>query len=77
MGIVAGWLAERVMQRDHSLITNLIVGIIGATIGGFLFSSLIGLRYVAGFNLASIVVATAGAISLLAVVGAVKGRSSS
>lgn len=76
VGIIAGWLAERVMQRDHGLITNLIVGIIGAMIGGFVFSSLMGFRYVEGFNLATIVVATAGAIIFLAVVGGIRRQSS-
>ena len=29
IGIVAGWLAEKVMGRNHGLLTNLIVGVIG------------------------------------------------
>lgn len=69
VGIVAGWLAERIMGRNHGLITNLIVGVIGALVGGFLTTSLLGLRYDEGLNLASIAVATIGAIILLAVFG--------
>ena len=46
------------MGRNHGLLVNLIVGIIGAFVGGFLFSSLLGFRYAEGFNLPSIVVAT-------------------
>ncbi len=76
VGIIAGWLAERMLQRDHGLLTNLFVGILGASIGGFLFSSLMGFRYVEGFNFATIVVATAGAVILLAVASALRGRSS-
>ena len=30
IGILAGWIAEQVMGREHGLITNLIVGIVGA-----------------------------------------------
>jgi uncharacterized membrane protein YeaQ/YmgE (transglycosylase-associated protein family) len=30
IGILAGWIAERVMARNHGLITNLIVGIVGS-----------------------------------------------
>ena len=33
IGIVAGWLAEKIMKRDHGLLTNLIVGVVGALIG--------------------------------------------
>jgi len=69
VGIIAGWLAERIMGRNHGLLTNLIVGIIGALIGGFLISSLLGLRYDEGLYLGSIAVATLGAIILLAIFG--------
>ena len=29
IGIIAGWLAEKIMKRDHGLLTNLIVGVLG------------------------------------------------
>ena len=53
---------------------NLIVGIIGAFIGGFLISSLLGFHYAEGFNLPSILVATIGAVILLAVLGGFQTR---
>ena len=74
VGILAGWLAERITGRDHGLLTNLIVGVAGAFIGGLMVSSLLGFRYVEGFNLPSIVVATLGAVILLAVFGIFQGR---
>ena len=67
--LIAGWLAERITGRNHGLLTNLIVGMIGAFVGGFLASSLLGFRYEEGFNLPSIVVATVGAVALLALTG--------
>jgi uncharacterized membrane protein YeaQ/YmgE (transglycosylase-associated protein family) len=48
---------------------NLIVGVVGALIGGFLTTTLLGLRYDEGFNLPSIAVATLGAVILLAIFG--------
>ncbi len=72
VGIVAGWIAERLMGRDHGLITNLVVGIVGAMIGGFLTTNLLGLRYAEGFNLATVGIATLGAVALLAVLGGVR-----
>lgn len=76
VGMIAGWLAERLTGRDHGLLTNLVVGVAGSLVGGFLFSSLMGFRYEEGFNLATIGVATAGAVILLAMLGGFRGRRS-
>jgi uncharacterized membrane protein YeaQ/YmgE (transglycosylase-associated protein family) len=77
VGILAGWPAERITGRNHRLLINLIVGIIGAFIGGFLISSLLGFHYVEGFNLPSILVATIGAVILLAIFGGFQNRRAS
>jgi uncharacterized membrane protein YeaQ/YmgE (transglycosylase-associated protein family) len=74
VGLIAGWLAEKITGRDHGLFTNLVVGIIGALIGGFLFSSILGFQYHPGFNLASVVVATAGAVLFLFALGWMRGN---
>jgi len=71
IGIVAGWLAEKVMGRSHGLITNLIVGIVGALLGGFVAGSLLGIP-VGGFNLVTLLVAFGGAVLLLFLLGLVK-----
>jgi uncharacterized membrane protein YeaQ/YmgE (transglycosylase-associated protein family) len=34
IGLIAGWIAEKITSSDHGLITNLIVGIAGAFVGG-------------------------------------------
>ena len=65
VGLIAGWLAERFTGRNQGLIKNLVVGIIGAFIGGILFSTILGFDYRQGFNLASIIVATVGAVVFL------------
>jgi uncharacterized membrane protein YeaQ/YmgE (transglycosylase-associated protein family) len=72
VGIIAGWLAERIAGRNHGLLMNLIVGIIGASIGGFLATSVLGLHFVEGFNIATIAVATGGAVLLLAIFGGIR-----
>ena len=74
VGIIAGWLAEKITGSNHGLLTNLIVGILGAFIGGFLMSSIFHYRYTEGFNLPSILVATLGAVVLLVVLGVLRGR---
>jgi len=72
IGILAGWIAEKVMRRNHGLLTNLIVGVVGAFLGGFLASTLhIGI----GRGLIpSLLVATVGAILLLFLLGLVRPR---
>jgi uncharacterized membrane protein YeaQ/YmgE (transglycosylase-associated protein family) len=66
IGILAGWIAEKVLARRHGLLTNLIVGLIGSFVGGFLAERL-DLNY-AGF-LPSLLVSALGAIALLFIVG--------
>ncbi len=65
VGIAAGWIAEKLSNRDHGLLTNLVVGIIGALLGGFLVSTVFGFSYVRGINAPTIAVATLGALLLL------------
>ena len=72
VGLIAGWVAERVMSRGHGLLTNLVVGVIGAYLGAFLFR-LLGLTST-GF-VGALVVAIIGSIVLLAIVGAVSKRN--
>ena len=72
VGAIAGWIAEKVMRRDHGLLTNIIVGIAGGLLGGFIARAL-NLEFAGGFW-SALVIATLGAIALLAVVGAIRGR---
>ena len=72
VGILAGWIAERVTGSNHGLLTNLIVGLIGAFIGGLL-ASFFGLRPDEGFW-PQLVVATIGAIVFLFGLNAIRGR---
>ena len=74
VGIIAGWLAGRVMKGGgYGLIGDLVMGIIGAFVGGFLASAL-GLGTSVGL-IGSIVVAFIGACVLIAIVRALPGRS--
>ena len=64
IGIAAGWLAGQIMKSgSSSLLTDLIVGVIGAILGGFLFG-LMGLS--ATGLIGSLVTATVGASVLIA-----------
>ena len=66
LGGLAGWAASKVMGTDaeQGLILNVVVGIVGAFIGGFLMSFLTG-KTDFGFNIGSLLVALLGSIILL------------
>ena len=77
VGAIAGWLASLVMKtnREQGLIMDIIVGIVGAFIGGFVFNALGIGGPVSGINIGSIIVAFVGAVILLAILRAVSGRN--
>jgi uncharacterized membrane protein YeaQ/YmgE (transglycosylase-associated protein family) len=72
LGGLAGWLASIIKGTNArmGLMGNLVTGIVGALLGGWLFR-LAGGAGVTGFNLYSLLVATAGAVLLLTVMKAV------
>ena len=76
IGAIAGWLASIVMKtnREQGLIMDIIVGIVGALIGGFLFNAL-GIAGTTGFNIWSLFVAFIGAIVLLGILRLFSGRT--
>jgi uncharacterized membrane protein YeaQ/YmgE (transglycosylase-associated protein family) len=73
IGGFAGWIASKLMGTDASmgLMANIVVGILGAFIGGFVFS-FFGGTGVTGFNLYSFFVAVIGASILIYVVKVIK-----
>ena len=70
-GGIAGWLASIIMKTDSEMgvPANIIVGILGALIGGWVMT-LFGGPSVSGFNISSFLVAILGAVILLAIVRA-------
>lgn len=64
VGAIAGFLAEKIMKADMGLGMNIVVGIVGALVGGFLITQLLGFGDGEGL-IESIVVATLGAVILL------------
>lgn len=74
LGLVAGFLAGQVMKGDgYGLVGDIVLGIVGAVVGGFLASQLLGLD-VNGFNLMSILIAFVGACIVIAISRAVSGN---
>ena len=76
VGLIAGWLASQVMRGGgYGLIGDIILGVVGAVIGGFLAGALFNIpNAVNGINVTSILVAFVGAVILIALLRAVSGR---
>ncbi|MEY2618039.1 MAG: hypothetical protein RL522_1041 [Pseudomonadota bacterium] len=71
VGGVVGWLASLFMRTDaqQGILLNVIVGIIGAFIGGWVISPMVGVGSInEGISIGSFLVSLAGAVVLLAVV---------
>jgi uncharacterized membrane protein YeaQ/YmgE (transglycosylase-associated protein family) len=74
VGLIAGWIGSMIVNRSgEGLIMDIVLGVVGAVVGGFLFN-LIGHAGVTGINLYSILVAVVGAIIVLLVYHAIVRR---
>lgn len=75
LGALAGWIASLIMgtNRQQGCLMDIVVGVVGAFLGGLVFS-LFGGQGVTGFNIYSLLVAVLGAVILLWIVGAVRKK---
>jgi uncharacterized membrane protein YeaQ/YmgE (transglycosylase-associated protein family) len=76
VGGILGWLASIVMRTDgqQGIILNVIVGVVGAFLAGFIITPLIGGAPITsgGINITSLLVSFLGAVVLLAIVNLVR-----
>jgi uncharacterized membrane protein YeaQ/YmgE (transglycosylase-associated protein family) len=76
LGLIAGFIASKIVNRTGSgLILDLVLGMVGAAVGGFIFSGLFGMSGVTGLNLWSIMVSVIGAAIVLWIYEALVARS--
>lgn len=77
VGIIAGWLAGLVMKGSgYGVLGDMILGVIGALVGGFLAGSLFGIpNAISGFNITTLIVAFLGAVLVVAIVRLLSGRT--
>ena len=74
LGLIAGFIASKLYAgTGQGAVLDIVLGIVGAVVGGFLFS-LIGAAPVTGFNLYSMFVAVVGAVVVLWLYHTVAGR---
>jgi uncharacterized membrane protein YeaQ/YmgE (transglycosylase-associated protein family) len=77
VGAIAGYLAGFIVKGDerYGVIGHIVLGIVGALVGGFLVGLLTGEDYTTGINITTIVVAVIGAVIAVVAFNAITGRS--
>jgi len=77
LGLIAGFIGSKIInKRGEGLILDIVLGIIGAVVGGWLFHAF-GMPGVTGLNIYSLIVAVVGAIVLLLIYHAIRGSKRS
>jgi uncharacterized membrane protein YeaQ/YmgE (transglycosylase-associated protein family) len=74
LGAIAGWITNMIMGGGEGVIATIILGIVGAVVGGWLAGTVLKVADVTGVNVESIVVAVIGAVIVVAVYRMVAGR---
>jgi len=78
LGGILGWIASRMMETDdqQGVLLNVVVGVVGAFIAGLLLSPLLGVGTInqSDFSHPSMLISLLGAVILLALVNAFRGR---
>jgi len=75
LGLVAGWLAGTLMKGSgYGIVGDIVLGILGAIVGGWLTGLLLGRDMMTGFNIESLIVAVLGAVVLIGISRLFSGR---
>ena len=74
LGLIAGFIASKIfVGTGQGLLPNIVLGIVGAVVGGYLFTAL-GASGITGFNIWSMIVAIIGAVVVLWLYNAIANR---
>lgn len=74
LGLIAGFIASKIVNKSgEGVILDIVLGVVGAVVGGWLFSAL-GMSGVSGLNIYSLLVAVIGAVVVLFAYHAITGR---
>lgn len=74
LGLISGFIASKIVNKSgEGMIVDIVLGIVGAVVGGFLFAQF-GAMGVTGFNIYSMFVAVIGAVVVLVIYHAISGR---
>ena len=74
LGLIAGFLGSKLVNKTgEGIILDIVLGVVGAVVGGWVFS-MFGAHGVTGLNIYSLVVAVVGALIVLVVYHAIRGK---
>jgi uncharacterized membrane protein YeaQ/YmgE (transglycosylase-associated protein family) len=74
LGLIAGFIASKIVNNEgQGVLMDIVLGVVGAMLGGFIFNALGGAG-VTGFNIYSMIVAVIGAVIVLLIYHAFTGR---
>lgn len=65
VGLLSGMAASYLMKTDHKWYVDMLIGILGSTLGGWITSLLTGTSLITGFNLTTLLVSIVGAVLVL------------
>jgi len=77
LGAIAGFITNLIMGGGEGVIATIILGIVGAVVGGYLAGTVLKVADVTGINIESIVVAVIGGVIVVAVYRLLMGRRTS
>lgn len=74
VGLLAGMAASYLMKTDHKWYVDMLIGILGSTLGGWITSLITGTSMITGFNLTTLAVSIAGAVLVLLIYNLITKR---
>ncbi len=74
VGLLAGMAASYLMKTDHKWYVDILIGILGSTLGGWITSLITGSSLITGFNLTTFLVSIGGAVLVLVIYNWISNR---
>lgn len=74
MGLIVGAITGFLMKSNYPWYIDILLGIIGAAVGGWITSLFLGVDMTTGFNLTTLIVSVIGAVIVVAIYRAITGR---
>lgn len=74
VGAVAGFLASKIVGSKEGLVMMIVLGIVGALVGGYVAAEVLKIGSVDAINVESILIATLGAVGVLLLMRVINGR---
>jgi uncharacterized membrane protein YeaQ/YmgE (transglycosylase-associated protein family) len=74
LGAIAGWITNLIMGGGEGVLATILLGIVGAVVGGFVAGTVLNVADVTGINISSVIVSVIGAVIVVAGYRFIMGR---